>query len=329
MVYSMNLGKWNRIFAVPSEIIDKYIKSSSEVQIKVLLWMLRHAGEKSNLEKIAEATGFTDEEIKNAVVYWKERDLILVLPAAENSEPQKNSYDDAIRQNSCEGEKPKKENLRYHRPDSAYIANRMQSSGEIYFLMQEAQVILGRPISNGDSGILLMLHDNDGLPVDVIIMLLQYAVNVGKANMKYIEKMGMSWASEGINDHEKAEKKIQDLNRANVSWKKFENIIGIYHRSPSASEEEAVSRWIDGWNYCEELIKEAYDRCVNANGKYVLKYIDSIIKRWHNQGIVTIEQALAETASRHRKKSFSREDNEASYSIDEYESYNIFDYIKS
>ena len=160
-------------------------------------------------------------------------------------------------------------------------------------------------------------------------MLLQYAVSVGKANMKYIEKTGISWASEGVNDHEKAENKIQNLNRASISWKKFESIIGIYHRSPSSCEEEAVSRWFDNWNYNEELIKEAYDRCVNANGKYVLKYMDSIIKRWHNQGIVTIEQALAENANRNRKKSFSREDNEASYNIEEYENYNIFDYMKS
>jgi DnaD/phage-associated family protein len=252
------------------------------------------------------------------------------VPTEENSGAEKVPVSDGQScLNTRADEKSGKEPLRYQRPDGAYIASRMQSSEEIYFLMQEAQVVLGRPISTGDSGILLMLYDNDGLPVDVIIMLLQYAVSVCKANMKYIEKTGIGWASEGINNLEKAEKKIQDLNRANISWKKFENIIGIYHRSPSAREEEAVSRWLDDWNYSEELVKEAYDRCVNANGKYVLKYMDSIVKRWHTQGIVTIEQALAENASRHKKKNSLRGDNEASYNIEEYENYNIFDYIQS
>ncbi len=327
MIYNINLGKWNSVFAVPSEVVDRYIKSSSEVQIKVLLWMFRHAGEKLSLPEIAEAMGLSQEQIKSSVIYWQEHNLISA-GMIKNADTEK-ICDSSGCKNVYVYEKPKKEILKYRRPDSFSIANRIQSSEEINFLMQEAQVILGRPISNGDSAALLMLHDNDGLPVDVIIMLLQYAVNVGKANMKYIEKAGMNWASEGIDNLEKAEKKIQSLNRANIIWKKFESIIGIYHRAPSAREEEAVSRWFDEWNYSDELIKEAYDRCINANGKYVLKYMDSIIKRWHNQGIVTIEQALTENANHSRKKNFSREDNKASYNIEEYENYNIFDCIKS
>ena len=87
-------------------------------------------------------------------------------------------------------------------------------------------------------------------------------------------------------------------------------------------------RWIDDWNYSDELIKEAYDRCVNANGKYILKYMDSIIKRWHTQGIFTIEQALMEN-NRHRiKNRSSRNESTASYSIEDYESYSIFDDLK-
>ena len=56
-----------------------------------------------------------------------------------------------------------------------------------------------------------MLHDTDGLPVGVIIMLMQYAVSVGKGNIKYIEKMAISWANEEIDTVEKAENKIRTL----------------------------------------------------------------------------------------------------------------------
>lgn len=328
MIYNINLGKWNSVFAVPSEFVDKYIVPSNEAQIKVFLWMLRHGGEKLGLSEMADSLKLTQEEVKKSVIYWQERDLISESEYEENS-GFKETCNSSVSKNICLNESPKKETSRYQRPNSFSIASRIESSTDIHFLMQEAQVILGRPISNGDSAALLMLHDNDGLPIDVIIMLLQYAVSIGKANIKYIEKTGINWASEGIDDLERAEKKIQSLNQANIAWKRFENIIGIYHRSPSAREEEAVSRWFDEWNYSDELIKEAYDRCVNANGKYVLKYMDSIVKRWRNQGIVTLEQALMENSARKGKKSFSKEDNKASYSIDEYENYNIFDYINN
>ncbi len=329
MIYNVNLGKWNSVFAVPSELVDKYLAMSNEVQIKVLLWMLRHAGQELSLSEITKAMNLSEEEVKNAVAYWNGCNMMAASLDDNDPITQKPCKTATACENVCSCENPKREASRYLRPDSNYIADRMQNSGDIYFLMQEAQVILGRPISNGDSAILLMLHDNDGLPVDVIIMLMQYAVGAGKASMKYIEKMGISWASEGINNLEKSEKKIQDLNKANISWRKFENIIGIYHRSPSSREEEAVTRWFDEWNYSDELIKEAYDRCVNANGKYILKYMDSIIKRWYSQGIVTIEQALIENANRNRKKGFSVKDNRASYNIEEYENYNIFDHIEN
>ena len=75
------------------------------------------------------------------------------------------------------------------------------------------------------------------------------------------------------------------------------------------------------------MIKEAYDRCVNMNGKYVLKYMDSIIKRWHSQGILKIEQAVMENQKRNKKKYDSKLTSSASYNIEEYENYNILDYI--
>ena len=45
MNYNINLGGWNSIFAVPSDVVDKYIKIASGSNIKVLLYFLRHCGE--------------------------------------------------------------------------------------------------------------------------------------------------------------------------------------------------------------------------------------------------------------------------------------------
>ena len=59
--------------------------------------------------------------------------------------------------------------------------------------MQESQQILGRPISPGLSSTLLLLHDDYGLPSDVILMLLQYVKSRGKDNTNYIEAAGRNW----------------------------------------------------------------------------------------------------------------------------------------
>ena len=37
MEYKLNLGSWNSVFAVPSDIVDKHLKLAGAVQLKVLL----------------------------------------------------------------------------------------------------------------------------------------------------------------------------------------------------------------------------------------------------------------------------------------------------
>lgn len=324
MNLSVNLGCWNSIFAIPCDVVDKHIKLAGAAQLKVLLFMLRHAGQNISINKIAKALAMDELDVKDSLQYWMETKVIL---EPEEKKVGKEDEDMKVENNAHEETEKatcgavKRVPLRAERPDSAFVARRIDESAEISFLMQEAQVILSRPISGGDSATLLMLHDSDGLPVDVILMIMQYAVSVGKCNMRYIEKMAISWAQEEIDTIEKAEKKIVVLENYRKAWTALEKIIGIEHRSPSAKEDEAANRWINEWGISEELLKEAYDRCINAKGRYILSYMDGIIKRWHGAGVKTLSQVFAE--DRQKKSSGQRvlknTNDVTSYNIDEYE----------
>lgn len=318
----LNSSITNLGFVVPCEIVDKELKYLKESQLKVLLWALRNLNKKINCKYLAYDLGISCQEVESAVKFLESKNLIVL-----NKNLDKRNVVPEEKLNVSEPGQAYKPELKYQRPNAHYIAQRIKNSTEISFLMQEAEIILGRPLSTGDSAVLIMLHDNDGLPIDVIFMILQYSVSVGKVGMKYIEKLGSSWAKEGIDSIEKAENKIKALDAANINWKKFENIIGIEHRAPTVKESDTIMRWFCEWKVSEDLIKEAYDRCVNANGKYVLNYMDSIIKRWRSEKIFTIEQALMENSVKKRYKSTAKPSGDASYNIDEYENYSIFDHV--
>ncbi len=335
MNFSLNLGNWNSIFAVPTCIVDKHIKLAGSAQLKVLLWVLRYSGTVFSIDDIASFLSMHPADVKDALQYWTTIGVISInentIVPSNNTSQDNNSYN-IISDNNAKlqqqaapcTQKTKRAISRPQKPNSVHVAERINGAPEIAFLMQEAQIILGRPISNGDSAILLMLHDNDGLPVDVIIMILQYAVNNGKSNMKYIEKIAIDWAAEEIDTLEKAENKIRQLEEQKKCWTKLENIIGIAHRAPTAKESEMANRWINIWHFNSDLIKEAYDRCVNSQGKYVPSYMDAIIKRWHNSGIRTINRAIEETFNG-KSKSKQKSSYSASYNIEEYENSSIFD----
>ncbi len=243
MSYSINLGSWQSIFAVPSDVVDKHLKLAGGAQLKVLLWVLRHAGSPFEAEAVGEALNMHPADVKDAMQYWVETGLLAVsggtfspaqtdpgrssreeaVPAAQPAAPQGSPVSSiaqgenrptAVTQRASEPPKASRPLSRLQKPDSLFVAKRAQEDSDIAFLLQEAQVILGKTISNGDSATLLMLHDTDGLPVDVILMLLQYASSIGKGNMRYIEKTGIRWSDEGIDSLELAERKIRQLDQS-------------------------------------------------------------------------------------------------------------------
>lgn len=361
MSFSINLGAWNSVFAVPSALVDKHIRLAGSVQLKVLLWVLRHAGENFDAADISAALGANTADVSDAMRYWIEtgliaesadenkKDEVLVPPeesvAAEpdfpipavavptvSSAPAAKMVQAVKEVTQVQVKEPAEEKptpARTHRiekPGGAFIADRISQSPEIGFLMQEAQQILGRMISPGLTSSLLMMHDDYGLPVDVIMMLLQYVKCNGKDNTHYIEAVAKNWVNDGIFTHEKAEEKLRQLDELAKAWRVVEKTLGINHRSPSAKEEQQVNRWMLEWKFGSDMIREAYERCVNATGKMSMSYMNTILERWHNANITTTKEAAAEyTDKTVRKKDKKEPERRSTYDIDEYERMSVLD----
>ena len=77
MKYSLNAGEWNSVFAVPSGVVDKYIKLAGGNSLKLLLFLLRHGGETFSDEELKSALGFREVgELEDAALFWVQRGVI-------------------------------------------------------------------------------------------------------------------------------------------------------------------------------------------------------------------------------------------------------------
>ncbi len=76
MKFSINLGAWNSVFAVPAQVVDQHLKLAGGVHLKVLLWLLRHAGTEIDIADISKALGIGTADIKDAMQYWAAAGLI-------------------------------------------------------------------------------------------------------------------------------------------------------------------------------------------------------------------------------------------------------------
>lgn len=393
MSYSVNLGCWGSIFAVPTDVVDKYLKIAGSAQLKVLLWILRHSGEEFEPEVLAKQLNMDTFDVNDCLEFWISFNIIkkdgnVISPASgtrENSfandikpiaqpvyrtaqpiqavnpsqptiskasqsaemPPQKAVQSTADNSTPAKQEPLKRENqkqppiekipvnaaddkpsatvvARPLRPDPVYVAKRMSDDKEIEFLLNEAQYILGRPISHNENAGLIMLHDNDGLPCEVILMLLTYGVSNQKG-MKQIEALGSLWAKDGVYTVQAAEEKIRELDQSKEAWHKVQSILGLEFRKPSQKEEETSNRWINEWKFSEEMIKEAYDICVNAKGKYIPNYVNTVLNSWYTKGITTVEQVRAErTKSPQKTNNSNTNGRKSSFDIDDLKNLSMF-----
>ena len=345
MEYNINLGVWQSIFAVPSVIVDQHIKLAGAAQLKVILWILRYAGHNFTVEDLAASLSMQQADIRDCIQYWVQTGVIAVNEGNIEPVQQTGTEEKAAAEKECPTENPsetpppepqnpsepketKKKRVlsRPEKPDPKYIAQRTLNDKSIEFLMHSADEIFGRITSNNDKATLLLMNEYDGLPVEVIIMLLQYAVSIGKCNMRYIEKMAITWSDEDITTLQAAENKIKQLNLGRDAAKHIQRLFGLSDRSPSEKEKTLADLWINQWQLPDELIREAYEICINNNGKYVPQYIGTTLESWYSAGVTNVSQIKREEEpdkKTHKRK--KKDGYQPSYNIEEYESTSVLD----
>ena len=189
-------------------------------------------------------------------------------------------------------------------------------------LVGEAQTALGKVLSNSDIATLLMLKDTCGLPLDVIIMLIQYCISIEKGNMRAIEKIGIGWADEGIDTLEAADDKIRRVKQMNKNFSIVSSAFGLKNvGSPTKKQLEYSEKWVGEWKFSPEMLREAYERCVDSKGAMKFSYIDGILKRWNSNGIRN-KKELESFESVPNKNNTTRK---TSYNIDELDKIDTLD----
>ena len=84
---------------------------------------------------------------------------------------------------------------------------------------------------------------------------------------------------------------------------------------------EYGDKWVSEWKFSPEMLREAYERCVDTKGTMNLRYIDGILKRWNASNLHTLDELhkYEKSASKPSQKQSS------SYDINELDKFNSLD----
>ena len=162
-------------------------------------------------------------------------------------------------------------------------------------LCGEVQRLLGRNLNTEELKILLGFVRYLGLPADVISVLVCYCKDRARQrgslrnpSLRTIEKEAYAWAEKGIDTMEEAAAFIQAQNVRNSRMSKLMGVLQIRGRALTAAEERYAAAWIE-MGFDDEVIGMAYERtCLNTGGLN-WPYMNKILTRWHEAGLMTAE----------------------------------------
>ena len=318
--YSINLGAWRSVFAVPGEVVDKHLRLAGAAQLRALLYILRHSDSKINLSELSLAIGLSEGDTADAVEYWvtcgllshdehrlspslptddylsfSEGDLpIQEQPPAAESQVTAAPAPTAATSPTSSSSSKRKDNIRYSYDE---CMDMLSEDCDLRQMLTVIEGIILKPLNHTEISVFVTLVRYYGLPTGCVAMLVEYCRNIGKPSIAYIEQTGRGWAQDEITTIEKASKKISDLISASNAWNTVRNALDIPERKPTKRESELCHQWIDIMHIDLELIKLAYDRCVDTKGRMSMSYMNGIISNWHKKGITTCEAAIEDISS--------------------------------
>lgn len=327
MQYNINPGCLCRVFVVPCDAVDEYLKLASGKAAKVLLFLLRNCDRTMNAEEIADGTATSVEDVEDAMSFWEQTGLISTEYVKSNSVSIKLSSSDEISSKADESlQEPVRDKALPQKKTSSIsltpieIAQRIEQSADTAFLFNAAETIFATPLNHTQQRSLILMLDYYGLSGDVILMLLQYCASAGKTSISYIETIARSWSENGINTCEAAEDAVKTMEQRSTFSAKLKSSLEI-SRKLTSKEQQFADSWASK-GIPLELIVYAYEKSAEAINKMSFSYMDKKLCAWFENGLMTVNDVMGAgdvKAVRKGKTKFGTDDSQSSFDINAYD----------
>lgn len=307
MKYKLNNDIFQSIFGVPSAVADNHLKLASHSALKVILFIMRN-GAGAVDDGTTFKLGITRTELDEALLYWRQAGILCDAEASDGQ----NQADKAPAPSAESGEKAV---IKSEKPDRAETARRIGESREIAQVLRRAEQVFGRTLKQSEMSVIVYVMDSLMLTPPVTLMLIQYAAAEGRLSASFIESTAVRWVNEGLTSVREVEKEIQAAQERRSAWGVVRAAFGIDGRKPSANEERAAYRWVSEWGFGTDMLRLAYDACIDHSGKLSVPYINKVLEAWHKNGVNTPQQVKDAEQKRTESKA-EKSDSESAPSFD-------------
>lgn len=300
---------------VSNLFIDEYMKDANDAQLKIYLYLIRmlNANQTISVSSLADKFNHTEKDIHRALKYWEKKELLDLdydrdknltgihlrdLNSPCDSAVQKSPELSAITPITAVPRVTTTPNIAAITPIADVVPNpaspdftkpvysadqlrEFKSREQTAQLLFIAESYIGKPLSPTEMKSILFFTDELHFSDDLIDYLLQYCVDRGKKDFKYIEKVAINWAQEGVTTPKQAQR---------YATKYDKNVYAIMNElgksgSPTSKEMEYINRWTKEYGFSTDIIIEACERTVLATDRHRFEYAERILSSWKQENV--------------------------------------------
>lgn len=298
---------------IPNRFIDEYMVDANDAQIKVYLYLVRmmSANLSTSVSDMADIFNHTEKDVMRSLKYWEKQHLISLeydenknltgihMTDFANAESSTDSpalssapiCDTVVAKSVAEAvvkpsstvtmipkitpEKP------VYSLDDLKAFKEQENTAQLLFI---AEAYLQKTLSPSEIQTILFFSDGLKMSDDLIDYLIQYCVDRGKKDFKYIEKVAITWAEQGIKTPAQAKK---------ISHKYTKIVYAVMNAlgkssNPTDTEVSYIQIWTKDWGFTDEIIFEACKRTVAATDKHRFEYADKILASWKAAQVISL-----------------------------------------
>ncbi|MBO4457012.1 MAG: DnaD domain protein [Butyrivibrio sp.] len=276
---------------VSNVFIDEYMQDANDAQIKIYLYLLRmmKANLPTSVSALADKFNHTEKDVIRALKYWEKKALITLeydgadtligihMEDLTTHRPSGSRKNESVLKAVPSSNKEEPEHAVPAKPNYSAAQLRAFKQSSDANIVFPAEQYFKRPLTSTDLMTLYYIKDELKFSDDLLDYLMQYCVDNHKADFRYVEKVALNWAQQGIKTPKQA--RVENFKR-DPELIEIMKALGM-ENSPTEKEGNFIKSWRGELGFSMDIIMEACDRTVMATQKNRLKYCDSILRSWH------------------------------------------------
>lgn len=148
-------------------------------------------------------------------------------------------------------------------------------NNEFSLIRNATEKAFSKLLSHKDVNRLVEMFNWINIPVEVAVLIVEYAASQGKKSLSYVEKIAVDWSEKGIDTAEKAHDYISMLEAVNGLVLKIKRHFMAYDKVLSKKDREYITKWQA--LHTDDEILDALEITVNATEKLKFSYTDQVL----------------------------------------------------